>query len=295
MILSFLLSQAFAVRPEVVVVVSDDLEPYEAPLPAFSDAVGVPIHVIRIHGRQVEADKEMAELRVNSPKVVFALGAKAAFAVKNELPHTPLIYASVADPKRYGIEGTQVTGIKASVPPVSYLSRAQAFFPLVSSVGVIRSSSVSDDEVRELEQAGQDVGIKVTVRRVENPRKFRKAFNELAETQDAIWIAPERDILTPEGFRAATNEMQRRRKPLLVNTDNMVTAGGALGITPNPDGVGRQAAEKAKRILDGAAPSILPISDPEDLATAINLRTIEQGEIAYETLMLDLASRVVEP
>ncbi len=289
-----LLLAAFAARPDVAIIVSDELAPYTQPVPSFIEAVEVPVQTIQIHGRWVEAEIEVMALRAADPEVVFALGAKAAWTVRNLMPHTPLIYAAVLDPERYGLPGTQVTGIRATVAPVTYLSQVSAYFPAVRSIGVIRGPDFSEDDERALLDAAKEVGLTLKVVRADTPRAFRKAFNALAEEMDAVWVSPERGVLTPEGFRTAVEEMRRRRKPLLADTVNMVTAGAAFAVTPNPEGIGRQAAAIAKRILDGAAPAIMPVADPLELSTAINLRTLQAGEIAYETLMVDFADVVIE-
>lgn len=285
---------AMAARPDVVVVISDDLAQYLEPVPAFSDAVGVPVQVINVHGRRVNAESEVQALNAVAPEVVFALGTKAAWTVKKYMPNTPMIYATVFDPARYGIEGTQVTGVHSRVSPVTYLSQMNAYFPEVKSVGVLRSDSLTEDGEAQLLQAAKEVGLTLDIVRVGKPSEFRKAFNRLATETDAVWISPEPRILKPQSFRAAVAEMQRRRKPLLGDSANMVTSGAAFAVTPRAEGVGVQAAAMAARILDGAAPAIMPIADPMELSTTLNKRVLDAAEIPYETLMVDFADVVID-
>lgn len=281
--LSLALAQDLDPR-RVAVVVSDDLPPYTEPIEAFVDELGVRPRILRLRGREVVAEVEMAALKQTEPDVIFALGAKAAWSVKNALPHVPLVVASVHDPERYGIEGNQVTGIQAMVPPETYLSQVVAFFPSVRSIGVIRGT---DDDVSDLEGAADAVGLKVVVRQVDDPKGFRKALNELARDTDAVWLQPRRSYLTPAGFRAAVQELERRRKPLLAGSTSMVAAGAAFAVVPDHRGIGRQAAAITLRLLDGAAPAIIPIEAPVELATAVNARTLD--EVPHEELMLDFA------
>lgn len=279
---SLALAQVDARR--VAVVVSDDLPPYQQPVESFVTALGARPRVVNLRGREVVAEVEMAALKQTDPDVVFALGAKAAWAVKNALPSTPLVVASVNDPERYGIVGPQVTGIEALVPPETYLSQVVAFFPEVKQVGVIRATG---DDVGHIRSAADAVGLSVQVRHVDSPREFRKALNQLARETDAVWIQPRRSYLTPAGFRSAVQEMARRQKPLLAGSTSMVTAGAAFAVVPDLDGVGRQAAEIARKLLDGAAPAVIPVEAPVELSTAVNAHTLE--EVPHEKLMLDFA------
>lgn len=293
-LLLFALSLAHAARPEVAVIVSDELSPYTDPIKPFADALGVPVQTIQIHGREVEAEVELTALRQANPKVIFAIGAKAAYIARFRMPSTPMVYAQVLTPERYGIPGNQVTGIRAVVPPVTYLSQVSAYFPDVRTIGVVRGPRFTAEDDAQLSKAADEIGMKLELRRVTTPRELRRAFNELAESADAVWLTPDRDVLTPDAYRTAVEEMTRRKKPLLSDTTNMVSAGAAFAVTPNPDGVGRQAAEIAKRLLDGAAPAVIPVQDPEELFTALNKRTLDAGQIRYESLMLDFANAVVE-
>ena len=220
----------------VVVVVSDDLAPYQTPVPAFVETMGGQPRIIQLQGREAIAEAELGSLRSNPPDVVLALGAKAAFATRFRLPSTPLVYTSVLDPGRYGIAGPQVTGIGARVEPVTYLSQVAAFFPSLKTVGVIRSVEASPDTLSQLVSAGEAVGLKVVVRQVDSPREFRREMHQLAAETDAVWVSAERGILTPEGFRGAVQELRRRGKPLLADTVNMVGAGAAFAVVPDPGG-----------------------------------------------------------
>lgn len=270
----------------VAIVISDELPPYETPVTSFVETLGVRPRIVQLQGREVVAEVETTALSRSEPDVIFALGAKAAYAVKQRLPSTPLIYASVHDPERYGIVGGQVTGIEAFVPPETYLSQVTAFFPGVKTVGVIRGAN---DDTSELQQAAEAVGLKVSVEQVDSPKAFRRALNTLARETDAVWLAPGRSYLTPEGFRGAVQELRRHSKPLLADSVNMVEAGAAFAVVPDLEGVGRQAAAIATRLLDGAAPSTIEIAAPLELSTAVNLQTLRDGDIPHEVLMLDFA------
>lgn len=287
-----LLATALA-RPDVAVVISDELAPYNAPVPAFVEAIGVPVQTIGLNGRESEAETEIDGLRRSDPRVVFALGAKAAYAVRHQMPDTPLVYAQVLEPARYGIPGPQTTGIRARVPDGTYLSQVQVFFPAVASVGVIRGK-LDPAEARGLRNAARELGLTLEIREVGSPKEFRREFHALVDEVDAIWLTPERGILSKDTFRMAVQEMQRVQKPLLSDTQNMVSAGAAFAVTPSAAGVGRQAADLTKQILEGASPGTIEVQDPEDLATSLNVRTLEAGPVPYESLMLDFAEFIVD-
>lgn len=284
--LLWLTVEAFA-RPRVVVVQSDDLGPYTDPVPAFLAAIGEPALVVNLHGRRSEADALSERLRrEQAPRVVFCLGAKAAFAVREALPSVPIVYTAVVEPDRYGIGDARSWGIAATADPITFLSQAQAFFPEVKKIGWIRGPSVSEFRVAELRGAAEAVGVELVIEPATGAKQVRKVLDALAPRVDAVWVPPDRDVLTAETFRMLTDESRRRKLPLLVPTDNMVRAGGLFAVVPDAAGVGQDAARAAIAILEDRSPGD-HVTYPEQLRVALNLQTLELAQIPFDKLMLD--------
>lgn len=282
-------------RSRIAVVVSDDLEAYRAPAEAFVREIGDPPRVYQLHGRAAEAERVVRELDREDPAVVFCVGAKAAYAVRFGLPDTPLVYAGILDPKRYGIEGTQVTGVTMDVAPVTFLSQFAGFFPEALEVGVIRGPDTPDARLRAMTSAASELGRRLVVREVASSREVRGALAALVDDGvDALWVPPDRAVLTTSGYRTLTEEARRLHLPLLVDTENMVEAGGLLTIVPSAEGIGRQAARLARQVLDGASPAVLPAEDPEELLVVLNTRTLEAAELPFDRLLLDFVDVAIE-
>ena len=284
--LLWLTLDAFA-RPRVVIVQSDDLGPYTDPVPAFIAAVGEPTLVVNLHGRRSEADALTERLRrEQAPRVVFCLGAKAAYTVRAALPGVPIIYTAVGDPERYGIGDARTWGIASTADPIAFLSQTQAFFPDVKKIGWIQGPSVSAFRVAELRGAAEAVGVELVIETVTGPKQVRKVLDSLAPRVDAVWVPPDRDVLTAETFRMLTEESRRRKLPLLVPTDNMVRAGGLFAVVPDAAGVGQDAASAAIAILEERSPGE-HITYPAQLRTALNLQTLDLAQIPFDRLLLD--------
>lgn len=286
-------SDAWA-APRVAVVQSGDFSAYSEPVPAFLEALGEPAHVVVIRERQADAEDLVQRLGRENPEVVFCLGAKAAWTVKRALPETPIVFAAVSDVERYGISGPLVTGVQNNVAPVTYLSHFLGFFPDVRTIGIVRGPSVSEDRIQELMAAANQLGVSLTTVDVPVAREVRKSFVSLAPNVDAVWLQPDREILTRESFRLLTEEARRLRVPVMVDSYNMVRAGGLFAVVPDSDGLGMSAAQMVQRILAGDAPSDIAIEDPGRLSVVLNMRTVESSEIPFDTLLLDFVDVVVE-
>jgi len=280
--------------PRVVVIQSDTLDAYTEPVPAFIDTLDEPVQVVNLNGRRAEADATMERLRRDPPDAVFALGAKAAWSVAQNLPDTPLVYASVLEPTRYGLSGNQVTGVSATVEPGLFLSQFTGFFPEVGRIGIIRGPSGDSERHQAMVDAADAVGVSLVTVEVTSPREARKALASLSEQVDGLWLQPDRETLDASTFRYFTEESRRRGLPLLVETQNMVAAGALFAVIPDADGVGAQAAEMIRRILAGAAPAILPVESPDKTQVVLSLRAARLAEVDVDPLLLDFVDVVVE-
>ncbi len=286
---------ASAASDRVGVVVSDDLAVYRETAEAFLAALPDQPRVYQIHGRAQEAAVVTRELAAWSPQVVVCVGAKAAYAVKAAMPTTPLVYVAVRDPGRYGLAGGQVTGVTMAVDPLTFVSQFVGFFPDVESIGVVRGPQTSDERAAAMVAAGAEIGKQVRVKDVQSPRDVRSALSELVDAGiDALWVPPDRAVLTTGAYRSLAEEARRRHLPLLVDTASMVEAGGTFTMVPDPDGAARQATALVDQILAGAAPSTLPTQEPQELRVVLNLRTLAAAGLEVDALLLDFVDVAIE-
>jgi len=293
-LLLLLVSPAHA-REKVAVVVSDTISAYTDPVGPFMEQLGQSVEVLQIHGRAGEARDAVERLDQIGPKVVYCVGAKACYAVKQAMPNLPLVYSTIMDPVRYGIEGDKVTGVTMEVAPITYLSQFTGLFPQVRSIGVVRGPSMTESEWLAIAAAGVELDLAVVDQRVRATKDVRKAAVLLAKKEvDAVWVPPDRSIITSDNYRTITEEARRRHLPLLVDTANMVEAGGLYTLTPDAEAVGRQAAVLTQRILDGESVKKMRPEPPERLLVVLNTATIDRAEIEFDKLLLDFVDVVVD-
>jgi putative ABC transport system substrate-binding protein len=279
--------------PRVLVVQSDDYPAYLDPVPAFLAALDEPARVVNLHGREAESEGLQRRLRDAPPRVVFALGAKAAWTVRQGNPELPMVYTSVMQPERYGVGGGQGAGIDMSVRPVQYLAQVKAFLPQVERVLVLRGPTMRLRDREALIDASRETGVELVYVDVSSPRQVRPAFTASVTQVDALWLRPDREFLTTDNFRWLVEETRRHNLPLLVETDNMVRAGGSFAVTPDLAAIGVQAAVAVRALLDGQPP---PDAEawPAQALVSVNLRAMEQAEVEFDWSLIEFVDRVVE-
>lgn len=287
------MSLAFA-RTDVAVLVSDALSVYDAPVARFKETVGRPVTVFDIQGSRPRAQAIVNQLKADPPPLVFAVGAKAAYTAVNDLPGIPIVFAMVLDPNKYGISGTQVTGVSMDVPPEATLAQFQLFVPGVKRIGVLLSASNNSKQVQEAIAAAKSLGLEPNVQRVTSARDVRAAWQRMVGEVDAVWLLPDPVVMAPDTFRWLRGETLRRHLPVLAATENLVRAGALLCVAPDRTMAGQQAGELARRVLDGGElPGMIEPELPGAMRVVLNRDTLDAIGLSVDELMLDFADEVV--
>jgi len=292
-LLALALATSVAHAGGVVVLSSDHLPAYEQPVQAFEDELGRPVRVYQLEGSRSRAEHIADQLRDDRPDLIFALGAKAAWIANKDLPGVPLVHAAVLDPIRYGIDGAFVTGVGMELPPDLVLSQFQLFAPKVKRIGIIVWQGNKNPQIEEAITAARTAGYEVVARRVARTQDVRKGFAALRKQVDALWLLPDPVVVTPENFRTLRDESLRAHMPMLVYSEQLVRAGAFMCVAPDWDGVGRQAADLANKILAGTtADEIRPVA-PDTPRVMINGDTQQAIGLKLDQVMLDFVDEVV--
>lgn len=289
-----LLAALASARSDIAVLVSDTLTAYDAPLERFGTILGRPVTVYDLQGNRARADAVVHQLLADPPPLIYALGAKAAYVAVNDLPNIPMVYAMVMEPSRYGIGGTQVTGVAMDVPPDAVLSQFRLFAPEVERIGVLLAPNNKGASTTAALEAGRRLGFEMKVVRVTNERDLRSAFVHLADDVDALWLLPDSVVVTPDSFRYLRTETLRRKLPMLAGTESLVRAGALMCVAPDREMIGQQAGELALRILNGGElPGVIEPVPPGSIRVVLNRDTLDAVGLRVDEVMLDFADEVV--
>lgn len=277
----------------IVVLKSDDLAVYDAPIAAFEEAIGRPVTVLDIEGSKPVAKEIVTRLRFDPPPLVFALGAKAAWMAHEQMPHVPLVYGMIRDPARYGLEGYSVTGVGHEIPYETLMGQAQLFLPGVRKIGVILTNQ--NPAVQELRAAARAAEMELDITSIQDSSDVRGACVRISKRVDALLVINDPEVLTPENFRFIREQAGRVGIPIVATSEALAQAGALLAVVPDYGLTGTQAADLARRILDmGATPGDLEEERPEGARVVLNRAVLEDLDLELDPMLLDFADEVIE-
>jgi putative ABC transport system substrate-binding protein len=108
---------------------------------------------------------------------------------------------------------------------------------------------------------------------VSNERDVPRALRALLPSVDALWLVPDSTVLTDESLRFILNTALEERVPVIGFSREFARSGAFLCLSVNYGDIGRQAAQLARKIIDGQI--VLPMKPvhPERIELSVNLKT----------------------
>lgn len=238
------------------------------------------------------------EIAAEKPDIIFALttpGVKAALAATEGtsiaviggpvLNPVPAIAESVARP------GGRFTGVSPLVDASKQVDvLRQAIGPEPKRIGIITSGD-HDEFLKQFGAAAGPAGFEITQLVVKSPEQVEEAFQTLLPTADALYIPPDNIVTNRASY--LIEQAKANGIPLMMPTEDMVTAGALISYSADYKQLGRQAARMTLDVVNGADPAVVPLEYPERTRLAINLATAKALGIDVPESVLARASAVV--
>jgi putative ABC transport system substrate-binding protein len=183
------------------------------------------------------------------------------------------------------------------VPQVSgkRLELLKAVIPGLARVGVLlnETNPLHPVEYTEIGAAARELGVETQVLSVRIADDFEGAFRVAATARfDAIWGADD-PIVANERDQVAALAL-RYRLPSLFDNPLVARAGGLLALGPELATLYRRAAAHVDKILRGTRPADIPVEQPTELSTVINLKTAQVLGVTVPLSVLQQATEIIQ-
>lgn len=284
----------------VAVLLSQSEEAFEMPVRSFNDSIGKEVREFNLHGNIRNHSDLKRLLEKDKPALIFALGAKAAFAAKlwtRTRQDVPVIFAMVLNWQKYGFlkDQSNITGISSEVNPGNQFLSLGMFAPKVRRVGVIYSPKHSREVVSLARQAIDMLGMKLVEHHIESANEFKKSYKMLRDQVDALWVLPDPVTYTLENMSWLERKCLKDKLVCVGPSSNLTQLGLMLSVRADTTNIGVQAASMAKNIIDrGQNPAHLGVMEPLGTHIMLNKRTADRIGVQISSRALDLATEVVE-
>jgi len=303
LLLAFILPAALSVQAAeagpIAILLSDSEAAYEQQATIFSEEVRMPVQVFNLHGNMAHDPKLKKKLLAIRPSLIFALGAKAAYAAKlwtQDRQDIPVIFAMVLNWQRYRLpDGSRnIAGIAAEISPGSQFVNMSMLAPATRRLGMVYSSHSENMLAKAREEAAL-LGIELVAEPVERSGDFQRAFKQLSGKVDAFWLLNDPVIYTLENMDWLEERCFKEKLLCVGQSQNLAKLGLALTVNPDVAQIGTQAAAMARNILvHGQKPKEIGVMAPIGTQLIINMRTMARIDLPVSPKVLDLATSVIK-
>jgi putative ABC transport system substrate-binding protein len=263
---------------------------------------------IRLEARWSDGDDDRlpslaAELVSLPVDLIVTDGAAGTAAARAAAGAIPIVMARIGDPVGAGFvaslarPGGTITGVSFGVPLLSAkrLQLLQETVPGLTRVGVPWDPANSGEtiQVREIQKAGEALGVQVLALPVNGANDLEPAF-DTATRERVGGLLVFADPFFSNQRAQVVGLAARSRLPAMYTLREFVDAGGLMAYGPNADALFRRAPYYVDRILKGAKPADLPVEQPMTFDFVVNMKTAQALGITFPNEIMLQVTEVIQ-
>lgn len=168
------------------------------------------------------------------------------------------------------------------------MQRFKSIIPKLHKVGVIYTGN-SKRLVAEAQAAVSELGIELVLYQVASAKELPEALDSLCRSTDGIWTVADEALTSPQFVRYTLLETLRNNLPIMGFSRSFVESGALFCLEPDYKYIGRQAAEIALAVLDGANPAEVRATIPDVVYLYLNLQTEKLLKLQVPPELVDIA------
>jgi putative tryptophan/tyrosine transport system substrate-binding protein len=244
---------------------------------------------------------ELARLRVAA--IVAAGSAIPAVAAKAATSTIPIVFCAITYPVKFGLvdslssPGGNVTGASwfSAELGSKRIGLLHDLAPKATSISLLvnPTNPTMELQVLDAQDAARALGLQLRVLNASNRENLEAVFVELAQQGSAALLVSA-DPFFDDQLNRITALAARYAIPSIYQFREYVLAGGLMSYGSNIVDTYRQAGSYTGRILRGARPADLPVTQPTKFELVINLKTANTLGLTIPPNLLAIADEVIE-
>ncbi|MCW6677256.1 ABC transporter substrate-binding protein [Aerococcaceae bacterium NML180378] len=228
----------------------------------------------------------IAELVVSKkPDIIFAITTPVAQSLQQATQDIPIILAGITDPVAAklvsSLEKTEnnITGVSDAAPLEEQFKLIAQLTPNVRTIGMIYTSSEDNSkaEVDKAKKFAEAAGMTVIVETIASTADMQLVAENLVGKVDAIFVPT--DNIVASSADTLLDIADQSGVPIYPTFEDMVKRGGLASVAIDQVGIGRQSAQMAVEIFNGATPQTLPIQFATEVRKVFNAETASHLDI----------------
>lgn len=293
LLLCFGCADGMATEKRVLIVANAAAEPYSQVIAGFKDQLSEQQGDVSYTEQLTAESKALAaEIAVNKPDLIFAVGGEASELAAKHSASIPIVATLIL--KNTLFKKTNITGVNLTYSFATQMQWLKKFFPEQKRIAVLYDPAENAQTVQELKKETERAGLELTAIVVENPKQLPYALEQLGKDVEILLGIADEVAMSPKTAKEVLLASFRNRVPLIGLSDNWVKSGALYALSWDYDDLGRQCAEQAQQLLNGAAIQKVAPESPRKVAYSVNKKIAEHMNIAIPESLLKNAKLTFE-
>ena len=266
-----------ALSADVVIVKTKKFPLYDQAVEGFQERFKGSTALLVMEGDYADTQALLTAISSEKPKVILAIGLKAAKLLKAEIQNIPIVFCMAINSSQIkAFSASNVTGVDLEPSPADQLKAFRTALPGIKRIGIIYDPKRSQDFIDSLEKATRGQGIGLMARAVSERKEVPGALGEVIGQAQALWLIRDATVMSKEFFNHTLIIQFEKKIALLAYSEQFVHKGALASYAASYKGQGKKAAEMVQSILQGTPPSSLPMQTPEG-RLSLNINSAEKA------------------
>ena len=250
--------------------------------------------------RLPELAAELVQLKLD---VLAVAGTPASLAAQKATATIPIVLIAVGDPVDSGLvkslarPGGNSTGLSIMSVELApkRLEMLRSMAPKVTRVAVLVNPSNPSNSLvlKNVQAAGQTLGVKIFAVEASTPQEIATAFSEIARQKAGALMVTQEALFTQQKNQIV-ELAAKQRLPSISASGEYVEAGGLMSYGQNLRDTFKRAATYVDKIFKGVKASELPVEQPMRFEMVFNMKTAKTLGLKVPQAILIQATKVIE-
>ncbi|MBQ6057520.1 MAG: ABC transporter substrate-binding protein [Treponema sp.] len=273
------------------------------------------IDVLKENGVDAEYDLQNANGDVNTASqiadkyrdegvdVAVGIATPVALALAQSIKDIPVVFGTVTDPLGAGLVTTlehgegNVTGMSDAIPTAQHIELFKKIAG-IKTLGYIYTSNEANSvsSLALVEDACKDLGIELVTQSITNSSEVKQAAETIVDRVDGIYLTTDNTVFS--ALSSLIEVFNKAKKPIFSGDVTGAQNGGCFMANGfNYYKAGRATGEMVLKILNGTAPSEIPVrfmTEPSDSDLLFDLDVAKDCGITIPQEYLDAANMIFQ-
>jgi putative ABC transport system substrate-binding protein len=287
---------------EVVILLSDDIQPYRDAVEGFKDRAKEAPYAVKYDGFVLNPDdgenRALAEKIASlKPDLVFTVGTQASLFVKGKFKGVPIVFSMVLNPVENGVvssmsrPGNGMTGVCLNVSVDNQFAVLKQIKPAIRRVGMLYNvKAVKAEVLDEIAKTARAANVELVAEPVFSEKDVSAALDKVLSKADSLWASPDPMIYNSSTAQRIILSTIKTNTPFMAYSKNFVKAGALAALECDYRDIGKQAGEMAVRVIGRKSAEDFGVEYPRQTVIVINKRTADTIGLSISKELLDKAS-----